>query len=187
MLTQNWNTSPREFEAIKETGLTIPTSDGIILAGDLVRPDTSEPVPVLLSAHAYPQEDQYSDVLPEAFSHARGHWEAGDSQFFARRGYIHVIINVRGTGNSGGVYDNLGERTILDICDAIEWLAVQEWCDGNVGMFGMSFFAIVQNMVAAKNPPALKAIFGPFAYTDMYRDRYYHGGILLYSLVYNPV
>ena len=183
MFTQTWNTSPRKFETITEHDLSIPASDGIFLGADMVRPDTSEPVPVILSAHAYSQEDQYTDFLPEAFSHTRGHMEAGDSQFFARRGYAQIVMSVRGTGRSGGTYDNLGPLTIEDICDAIAWIAEQDWCDGNVGMFGMSFFAIVQNMVAAKNPPALKAIFAPFAYTDMYRDRYYHGGILSYKFM----
>ena len=183
LLTQDWNTSPRKHNVVVETNLTIPLSDGITLDADVTRPDTNDPVPVLLSAHAYPKEDQYTDLIPTGFSHTRGHMEAGDGHFFARRGYIHIVVNVRGTGLSGGTYDNLGERTILDICEAIEWLAEQEWCDGNVGMFGMSFFAIVQNMVAAKNPPALKAIFAPFAYTDMYRDRYYHGGILSHGFM----
>ena len=183
MLTQNWRTSQREYDVVIETNLTIPVSDGITLDADMSRPDTSDPVPVLLSAHSYSKEDQYTDLIPTGFSHKRGHMEAGDGQFFARRGYIQVVLNVRGTGLSGGTYDNLGERTIQDICEAIEWLAEQDWCDDNVGMFGMSFFAIVQNMVAAKNPPALKAIFAPFAYTDMYRDRYYHGGILSHGFM----
>ncbi len=183
LFTQSWNTSPRLYDAVSENDVSIPVSDGIALNADMVRPDTVEPVPVLLSAHAYAQEDQYTDLLPEAFSHKRGHMEAGDSQFFARRGYAQIIMNVRGTGKSQGIYDNLGPRTIKDICDTIAWIAAQDWCDGNVGMFGMSFFAIVQNMVAAKNPPALKAIFAPFAYTDMYRDRYYHGGILSHKFM----
>jgi len=183
VFTQSWTTSPREFETLTEPTITIPISDSITLDGGMVRPDTSEPGPVLLSAQAYPKEDQYTDLIPEGFSHTRGHMEAGDSEFFARRGYAHIIINVRGTGASGGTYDNLGERSIEDICEAIAWIAEQEWCDGNVGMFGMSYFAIVQNLVAAKNPPALKAIFAPFAYTDMYRDRYYHGGILSHGFM----
>ncbi|MBT7265762.1 MAG: CocE/NonD family hydrolase [Rhodospirillaceae bacterium] len=183
MFTQNWKTSPRNYETTTEPTITIPVSDGITLDGTMVRPKTSEPGPVLLSAQAYPKEDQYTDLIPEGFSHTRGHMEAGDSEFFARRGYGHIIINVRGTGASGGTYDNLGARSIQDICEAIAWIAEQDWCDGNVGMFGMSYFAIVQNLVAAKNPPALKAIFAPFAYTDMYRDRYYHGGILSHGFM----
>jgi len=183
VFTQDWQTSPREFEAAVETGLVIPMSDGVTLDADVTRPQTDAPVPVILSAHAYPKEDQYTDLLPEGFSHARGHMEAGDGEFFARRGYAHVVLSVRGTGASGGTYDNLGDRTITDICEAIQWLSEQDWSDGNVGMFGMSYFAIVQNLVAAKNPPALKAIFAPYAYTDMYRDRYYHGGILSHGFM----
>lgn len=183
MFTQNWRTSERSYDVRFETNVQVPVSDGVILDGDMIRPDTQEPVPVILSAHAYAKEDQYTDNVPIGFTHVRGHMESGDSQFFARRGYAHIVINVRGTGLSGGTYDNLGKRTIRDICEAIEWLSSQPWCDGNVGMFGMSFFAIVQNMVAAKNPPHLKAIFAPFAYTDMYRDRYYHGGILSHGFM----
>ena len=182
MFTQTWNTSPREFEVLVES-LQVPVSDGIVLDADMVRPDTSDPVPAILSAHAYAKEDQFTDLVPVGFTHVRGHMEAGDTQFFARRGYAHIVLNVRGTGLSGGTYDNLGERTIQDICEAITWIADQHWCDTNVGMFGMSYFAIVQNLVAAQNPPHLKAIFAPFAYTDMYRDRYYHGGILSHGFM----
>jgi len=183
MYTLNWNTSQRIYDVIEQDEIQIPISDGISIHAVIIRPTTSEPVPTILGAHAYSMEDQFADLVPESFFKNRGHMEAGDSQFFARRGYAHVVINVRGTGQSGGIYDNLGKRTIQDICEVIAWLAKQDWCTGNVGMFGMSYFAIVQNLVAAENPPALKAIFAPYAYTDMYRDRYYHGGILSYAFM----
>ena len=179
----NWSTSQREFQVAEPLDIHIPISDGITIHAVVIKPITDDPVPVILSAHAYAMEDQFTDLVPEGFSHTRGHMEAGDSTFFARRGYAHIIMNVRGTGQSGGIYDNLAGRTITDICEIIQWLADQEWSTGNIGMYGMSYFAIVQNLVAAENPPALKAIFAPYAYTDMYRDRYYHGGILNYGFM----
>ena len=72
-------------------------------------------------------------------------------------------------------------RTIADICEAIDWLAAQPWCDGNVGMFGASYFSLVAGLVAAQKPKILKCIFAPFAWSDAYRDRYYQGGILNYG------
>jgi len=107
--------------------------------------------------------------------------EAGDYKFFVSRGYIHVIMNVRGSGASEGFYDFWGAQETRDIYDAVEWLAGQTWCDGNVGMFGPSYFAISQKRVAALNPPSLKCIFALYGLTDLYRDFDYHGGILRYN------
>ncbi|MDP6842247.1 MAG: CocE/NonD family hydrolase [Rhodospirillales bacterium] len=183
MFTRHWSTSAREFDVVHQRDVSIPVSDGITIDADIIRPEGSPPCPAILSLHAYDKADQMTDLTPVAFSHARGHMEAGDSQFFARRGYAQVIANVRGTGASGGYYDERGPRTIEDACEVIEWLAEQAWCDGNVGMFGMSYFAIVSNLVAARNPPHLKAIFAPFGWTDMYRDRFYHGGILNHAFM----
>ena len=61
---------------------------------------------------------------------------------------------------------------------SIEWIAMQPWCDGNLGMLGMSYFGTLQFMVAAQNPPHLKAIFPYEAHTDRYRHQFYHGGIM---------
>ncbi len=183
MFTQDWSTSPRLHDVIHQRDVAIPISDGITLDADIIRPDSGAPCPALLSVHAYDKQDQLSDLVPVGFSHARGHMEAGDAQFFARRGYAQIIANVRGTGGSGGLYEERGPRTISDICEAIAWVAGQDWCDGNLGMFGMSYFAIVQNLVAVRKPPALKAIFAPFGYTDLYRDRFYHGGILNHAFM----
>ncbi|HEY7060784.1 MAG TPA: CocE/NonD family hydrolase [Chloroflexota bacterium] len=104
--------------------------------------------------------------------------EAGDPAFYVRRGYAHVIANVRGTGASGGTYAFLGPPEPQDGAALVEWVARQPWCDGNVGMFGISYFGCIQLFVAALNPPHLKCIFCPWASTDQYRDSFYHGGIL---------
>src|SRR6266550_3447199 len=69
------------------------------------------------------------------------HPASGDSTFFARRGYIHAVFNVRGSGNSGGFYQLMGPLEVRDVCDLIDWLAAQSWSNGAVGMFGVSYFA----------------------------------------------
>jgi hypothetical protein len=121
--------------------------------------------------------------MPRGFDERNGSVEAGDSNFYVRRGYAHIIANVRGTGKSMGNFLNYGSRDVKDTYEIIEWAANQPWCDGNVGMFGVSYFAIAQLQVAALNPPHLKAIFAPFGYTDFYRDKFYHGGILSYNFL----
>ena len=97
--------------------------------------------------------------------------EGGDTKFLTSRGYAHVIANLRGFGNSdpGDAFTDEGRN---DLYDLIEWIAAQPWCDGNVGMIGISWFGRKQLMAAMKKPPHLKAIFpyDPcwFSFRDMY-------------------
>ena len=122
-------------------------------------------------------------MRPVGFTPMRGYMESGDSTFFARRGYIHAVFNVRGSGNSGGFYQLMGPLEVRDVCDLIDWLAAQSWSNGAVGMFGVSYFARLAKAVAAFGPKPLKAIFAPFAGTDDYRHRCYHGGILAHGFL----
>ncbi|MFC2014333.1 CocE/NonD family hydrolase, partial [Chloroflexota bacterium] len=110
--------------------------------------------------------------------------EAGNTEFFVSRGYVHVIADVRGTGYSEGEYVTFSREEQEDGYDLVEWIAGQPWCNGNVGMLGMSYFAIIQYLVAAQQPPHLKAIFPCYAWGDLYRDIAYHGGILSLFWVY---
>ncbi len=61
--------------------------------------------------------------------------------------------------------------------DLIEWVAAQPWCDGNVGMIGISYFGSMQVLAAAERPPHLKAIFVSGGHFDFYETTY-HGGIM---------
>ena len=178
MLTQTWKTSERKYRVYEERDFSIPTSDGTRLNSYLYRPDADGKFPVILGVCAYSLDDQVAPVIPVGAGGIRGHMEAGDPNFYVSRGYVHVILNVRGTGKSEGYYDFLGRQEIQDVYDAIEWLAKQPWSNGNVGMFGPSYFTMVQKRVAALNPPSLKCVFAMYGLTDLYRDLDYHGGIL---------
>jgi predicted acyl esterase len=178
MLGTTWELSPRVHEMHVDHNVVVPVSAGHRLDADVYRPAGPGRFPVIVSPHPYSQSDQVAPLLPTAFSHRRGHMEAGDPRFYVRRGYAHALVNIRGTGRSGGDFDNLGQGTIDDVCDAIEWFAGQPWCDGQVVMFGASYFSLIAHQVAVRPPSALCCVFAPFAWTDAYRDRYYHGGIL---------
>jgi predicted acyl esterase len=104
--------------------------------------------------------------------------EAGDTALITQRGYAHVIADSRGSGGSEGEYLSLySEQEGKDGYDLIEWIAEQDWCDGIVGMIGISYFATIQLVVAAERPPALRAIAPLEATTDQYLACY-HGGAL---------
>jgi hypothetical protein len=123
------------------------------------------------------------EILPEGISYRRAFIESGDFNFYVRRGYAFVVMNIRGSGGSDGVFANRNPdvRTIRDIYEAIEWLARRPWSDGKVGMCGVSYFSIVQKRVAALRPPHLKAIFAFYGWTEAYRDLFYHGGIFAHG------
>src|SRR5581483_11431517 len=103
--------------------------------------------------------------------------EAGQTDFWVPRGYARLIVNARGTCGSEDTYSFGGEAEHGDLYDLIEWAAAQEWCDGNVGMIGVSYFAIVQDVAAAAQPPHLKAIFPWSGTVDVYRETMWHGGM----------
>jgi predicted acyl esterase len=183
LFSRNWSLSQPQGGVTHEREWRIPLSDGMSLHCAVTRPSAAGRYPVLLGVHAYSMADQFTDLMPEGMSHKRGHMEAGDSVFFARRGYAHAVVNIRGTGKSDGVFGNLDRRAIADIAEVVEWLASQPWSNGRVGMTGVSYFSIVSQRVAALAPPSLRCIWAPYGWNDAYRDRYYHGGILSYGFM----
>lgn len=183
MFGTNWRTSERLHGVTVDRDVKIRMSDGVVLDADIFRPETSGRVPCLLGVHAYDKAMQSTPSMPQAMQGQNAQAEAGDPNFYARRGYAHAIVNARGTGRSEGRYSHYGPRDVDDIREVIAWLAVQDWCDGKVGMFGASYFSVAAKQVAATNPPALKAVWAMYGYTDFYRDKFYHGGILARSFL----
>ncbi len=188
MFGTTWRTSERRYNVVAEHDVMVPMSDGVELHATVFRPDADGRFPAIAAMHPYDPVAQWAPIAAAGFSavgslrpgqeRGNGFLEAGDPAFFVRRGYVHVIANVRGTGYSGGTYPFLAEREPRDGYELIEWIARQPWCDGQVGMFGVSYFARIQLFIAALNPPHLRCIFAPWASTDQYRDSFYHGGIL---------
>lgn len=69
-----------------------------------------------VGAHPYNKDLQSPPIRPVGFTPMRGYMENGDSTFFARRGYVHAVFNVRGTGKSEGFYQLMGPVEVEDIC-----------------------------------------------------------------------
>jgi predicted acyl esterase len=107
--------------------------------------------------------------------------EAGDIARVIDEGYVHVIGDLRGSGGSEGEhignYNAGGVSLGQDAYDFIEWVAEQPWCDGRVGMIGISYFGSMQLLAAAERPPHLKALFISGGHYDFYETTY-HGGIM---------
>src|SRR5690348_683521 len=159
MFTRQWSTSERKYGVIVERDVTVRMPDGIHLDGDIFRPDSDEKFPVLLGAHAYNKNLQSPPMLPVGFTPMRGYMESGDSTFYARRGYVHAVLNVRGSGSSEGFYQSMGPPEVSDICDLVAWLAVQPWAIGTTGMLGGSYCARPAKAAAGRAPKPRRGIF----------------------------
>ena len=134
----------REIEHV-----AVPLPDGCRLAARIWLPEEAEadPVPAILEYIPYRKNDL--TAVRDASMHP----------YVAGHGYAVVRLDLRGAGDSQGrLLDEYLPQEIQDGCDAIEWIASQPWCDGNVGMYGGSYLGITQYMAASTAPPALKAI-----------------------------
>ncbi len=118
--------------------------DGVTLRADIFRPDDDARHPALLTRTPYDKRLSWnSDYL--------GAVQA------ARAGYAVVVQDTRGRFASEGAYLP-GQPEGKDGYDAVEWVAAEPWCDGNVGMTGGSYLGRIQWQTALEQPPSLKAI-----------------------------
>ena len=162
------NLSEPRYEMTRDDDVAVPMRDGIVLLVDAHRPAAPGKFPVLIAASPYPRQIQ-SLGAPAGFI------EAGASDYFVPRGYVHVIANLRGTGGSGGTFGFFDGQERRDMYDLVEWAAIQPWSDGNVGMIGISYFAMTQMEAAVEKPPHLKAIMPVAATFDLYEGANHHG------------
>jgi len=102
MFSKQWEVSRRKYGIIKETSVSIPMSDGVYLDADLFRPDSLGKFPAILGVHPYDKELQSAPIFPMGLNMANGGIEAGDYNFYVRRGYAFIIANLRGTQASDG-------------------------------------------------------------------------------------
>ena len=165
-------TVPALPRAVREIeNLWIPLSDGTRLAARLWLPEDAEraPVPALLEYLPYRKRDGTAER--DALTHP----------YLAGHGYAAVRVDIRGSGESDGLLsDEYSLQEQDDALEVIAWLAAQPWCSGTVGMFGISWGGFNALQVAARRPPALKAIVTLCSTDDRYRDEvHYMGGAKL--------
>ncbi|MER9951477.1 CocE/NonD family hydrolase [Mesorhizobium sp. M0047] len=157
---------PRKVREIEN--LWIPLPDGVKLAARIWLPEDADadPVPAILEYLPYRKRD--GTVEGDALTHP----------YFAGHGYAGVRVDIRGTGDSEGVCRGEYLKQEQDDCLAvIEWLAQQPWCSGSVGMIGYSWGGFNGLQVAARRPPALKAVISLCSTDDRYTDDcHYLGG-----------
>ena len=149
----------------------IPLADGTRLAARVWLPAgaVTAPVPAIL------------EYLPYRLSEGTAVWDQAQMHHFARHGYAGVRVDIRGSGNSDGpTMDEYAPQEQADALEVLRWIAAQPWCDGSIGMTGMSWGGFNGLQIAAHAPPELKAVATYFASDDRYADDvHYRGGCVL--------
>ena len=156
----------REFEHVE-----VPMPDGCRLAARIWMPEGAEaaPVPAVLEYIPYRKNDLTARRDATMQSYLAGH------------GYAVIRLDLRGAGDSEGLMlDEYLPQELQDGADAIAWIADQPWCDGNVGMIGISWGGFNGLQVAALQPPALKSVVTLCSTDDRYADdvHYMNGCVL---------
>ena len=126
---------------VRRFNIRIPLRDGVTLAADLVLP-ADRPAPAVVMRTPYGRGGEPGTERADAF---------------ARAGYAAVWVDVRGRGDSDGLFEPY-RNDGLDGVDVIAWAAAQDWCDGTVATYGGSYPGRIQWLTALHNPPALRAM-----------------------------
>jgi hypothetical protein len=167
------------YAVVVEKDVDVPMRDGVQLKADVFRPQDGGKFPAILNLGPYQKDKLW--VVPNTLEEPPNkwmNWETSNPNWWVPRGYAAVRIDARGSGKSPGQYEPWSLAEAVDFYDAIEWAAAQPWCNGKIGLLGISYFAINQWFVANLRPPSLKAIIPWEGFADLYRDALYHGGIL---------
>jgi putative CocE/NonD family hydrolase len=143
-----------------DRNVLVSVGDGTELAASLYRPDHERPAPVLISFYPYRKDD----VIGSFSEHSR--------RSLVERGYAHLLVDVRGFGGSDGssVESQDPRAEGRDAAAVVQWAAAQEWCDGTVGVWGVSYGGLVALAVGAERPPALRAIASIYGLQDVVRE-----------------
>ncbi|MEO0941189.1 MAG: CocE/NonD family hydrolase [Cyanobacteria bacterium J06642_12] len=147
--------------------------DGTTLYADIYRPNhCSEPLPVLL------MRLPYGRAVASTVVYAHPSW-------YANQGFIVVIQDVRGCGQSEGTFYPLQTAEMEDGVQTVDWCRRLPGSNGKVGMYGFSYQGITQFQAVAGGASSvgLAAIAPGMAAIDRYRGWCYWGGALALDLV----
>ncbi|BHH83026.1 CocE/NonD family hydrolase [Desulforhopalus sp. 52FAK] len=160
-----------EHKVVHHENVWITMSDGVKLAASLWLPESSvlEPVPAILEYIPYRKRDSMRSRDTEIYTYFAGH------------GYAGVRVDIRGSGDSEGILeDEYLQSELDDGISILQWLEEQSWCNGKVGIMGISWGGFNGLQLAARRPPQLKAIITASSTDDRFADDVHQmGGCLL--------
>jgi hypothetical protein len=180
-----WTPERPAYGISEEHNVPVTMLDGTVLRANVYRPSdpsTGRPAPgrfpVVMVEAPYGKDTVGSASGMQGGAEASS--ETAEVPYLIQRGYIDVVAEVRGTGDSGGTFNLLDPQQGADGAALVRWAARLPGSNGRVGLYGPSYMGIDQFMTAAhvgKQSP-LKALFPIVAGNDTYRDIAFDGGLL---------
>ena len=180
--TQVQGLTTDRYGTVKET-LDLPMHDGTEVYVEVTRPADADgrPVdgdfPVILEASPYHgtlADREGRRLLPEPRD--EDGTSLGLTGYFVPKGYVVVMMDLRGTGKSDGCLDHLGPNDAKDLEQVVEWSASQPWSNGKVGMTGHSYVGSTPSLAAAMDPEGLATIVPSAGMATMY-DHQFQAGV----------
>jgi uncharacterized protein len=173
----------------------IPLQNGSHVFADIFRPAKPGTYPVIMNCGPYgkafnhhsidgPADLEKHEVMEEDyfFGNAGGlqfeNHESVNTAVWVPDDYIVIRVDMPGAGKSPGQLAPWGIAGAEAFRDAIDWAGEQSWCDGAVGLWGMSYLAISQHAAASLHPKHLKAMIAIGTDVDLYEEVAYNGGVL---------
>jgi predicted acyl esterase len=162
--------------------VAVKLSDGAVIYVDIYRPEGDARVPAITAWSPFGKRCGERGMalprgVPEGTLSPGTSFEAADPAYWCRFGYAVVNPDARGVASSEGDIEFWSSAEGRDAAQLIQWIGVQPWCTGKVGMSGNSWLAITQWFAAAERPSHLACIAPWEGISDFYRDLAVRGGI----------
>ena len=182
----HWTPERAIYGTASTNDIAVKGAGGTTIRVDEIYPTTASgapakgPFPVLLTMTPYGKGQGGSTSPGSAASPGSGSATGGPDNYLAQRGYIEVVEDVRGTGDSNGSWGLFDPVQQQDAIKVLKWAAHLPHSDGRVGTYGPSYLGIDQLLLAGAVGPhsPLKAIFPMVSANDIYRDTSFMGGLL---------
>jgi uncharacterized protein len=182
----HWKPENAIYGTASTNDVAITGAGGTTIRVDEIYPTTASgapakgPFPVLLTMTPYGKGQGGSSTPGSAASPGGGSATGGADNYLAQRGYIEIVEDVRGSGDSNGSWGLFDPIQQQDAIKVLAWAAHLPHSDGRVGTYGPSYLGIDQLLLAGavgRHSP-LKAIFPMVSANDIYRDTSFMGGLL---------
>ena len=179
----SWKPGPERYGMVEQHDVPVKMKDGTVLRANVFSPTDPQtgrpakgPFPVIMVQTPYGKDAAGSSA---GGLNAEASTEIGPIPYFIKRGYIDVAVDIRGTGDSQGMFSLLDPQIGRDGAQLVEWASKLPHSNGKVGTYGPSYMGLDQLMTADNlgRHSALKAMFPIVAGNDAYRDVAFQGGM----------
>jgi putative CocE/NonD family hydrolase len=182
----HWKPEKAVYGTASTNDIALAGAGGTTIRVNEIYPTTASgqpakgPFPVLLTMTPYGKGQGGSSSPGSAASPSSGAVTGGADNYLAQRGFIEVVEDVRGTGDSNGSWGLFDPVQQQDAIRVLNWAARLPHADGRVGTYGPSYLGIDQLLLAGAVGPnsPLKATFPMVSANDIYRDTSFMGGLL---------